>query len=79
MRSVAGLKAVITAAARGGGAVRGGAGPKNAVRVFAAVINSPGGRGFQRADTTCSGWRRGRGRGVVAELNNSGASRARES
>lgn len=59
MRSVVGLKAVITAAARGGGAERGGA--KNGVRVFAAVINPPGEQGFQRADTTCRGSRGGRG------------------
>lgn len=61
MRSVVGLKAVITAAARGGAAVRGGA--ENTVRVFAAVINSPGEQGFQRADTTCRGWRGGVGEG----------------
>lgn len=62
MRSVVGLKAVITAAARGGGAERGGA--KNGMRVFAAVIKPPGEQGFQRAETTCSDWR-GTGRGEL--------------
>lgn len=53
MRSVAGLKAVITTAAHRGGMVC--VGYKWAcvcVCVFAAVINSPGGQRFQRPDTT---------------------------